>query len=246
MNLTIDIGNTMIKMAVLDKGRIVDKLLIEECDNKRLDALLGRYPTVDRAIIASTGGRTEVLARMLRVRSVSCLEFAPDTPVPIGNAYATPLTLGADRLAAAVGAVECMPGCDVLVVDCGTAITVDYVSADATFRGGIISPGLRMRLLALHKFTARLPLCTHTDEERLYGDSTRSAIEQGVMNGIAFEIEGYIRRFTEEKGDIRIIFTGGDAKFFVKRIKNAIFANCELVFLGLNRILEYNTDPRKH
>ena len=63
-----------------------------------------------------------------------------------------------------------------------------------------------------------------------------------VMNGIAFEIEGYIARFRRENADICIIFTGGAAKNFAKRIKNAIFADCELVFLGLNRILEFNAE----
>ena len=167
MNLTIDIGNTLIKMAVFDGGEIVEKLLAEECDTKLRDAL---------------------------------------------------------------------------VVDFGTAITVDYVSGDGTYRGGAISPGMGMRFQALHRYTARLPLCRETAEERLYGTTTTSCIEQGVMNGIAFEIEGYIARFRRENADICIIFTGGAAKNFAKRIKNAIFADCELVFLGLNRILEFNAE----
>ena len=127
MNLTIDIGNTLIKMAVFDGGEIVEKLLAEECDTKLLDGLLARWPAIDRAIIASTGGRTALLARMLRVRAVKCLEFTPATPVPIRNGYDTPETLGADRLAAAVGAALVAEGRDALVVDFGTAITVDYL-----------------------------------------------------------------------------------------------------------------------
>ena len=225
MNLTIDIGNTLIKMAVFDGGEIVEKLLAEECDTKLLDGLLARWPAIDRAIIASTGGRTAPLARML-----------------IRNGYDTPETLGADRLAAAVGAALVAEGRDALVVDFGTAITVDYVSGDGTYRGGAISPGMGMRFQALHRYTARLPLCRETAEERLYGTTTTSCIEQGVMNGIAFEIEGYIARFRRENADICIIFTGGAAKNFAKRIKNAIFADCELVFLGLNRILEFNAE----
>lgn len=208
-------------MAVFDGGEIVEKLLAEECDTKLLDGLLARWPAIDRAIIASTGGRTAPLARMLRVRAVKCLEFTPATPVPIRNGYDTPETL---------------------VVDFGTAITVDYVSGDGTYRGGAISPGMGMRFQALHRYTARLPLCRETAEERLYGTTTTSCIEQGVMNGIAFEIEGYIARFRRENADICIIFTGGAAKNFAKRIKNAIFADCELVFLGLNRILEFNAE----
>lgn len=242
MNLTIDIGNTLIKMAVFDRGEIVEKLLAEACDPGLLDGLLSRWPSVDRAVVASTGGGTEPLARMLRERGVRCLEFTPATPVPIRNGYQTPATLGADRLAAAVGASLVAGGRPALIVDFGTAITIDYVSGDGTYRGGAISPGMRMRFEALHRFTARLPLCGETDEERLYGTTTVSCIEQGVMNGIAFEIEGYIARFRRENGDICIIFTGGAAKNFAKRIKNAIFADCELVFLGLNRILEFNAE----
>ena len=113
MNLTIDIGNTLIKMAVFDGGEIVEKLLAEECDTKLLDGLLARWPAIDRAIIASTGGRTAPLARMLRVRAVKCLEFTPATPVPIRNGYDTPETLGADRLAAPTAAGPFRPewGC---------------------------------------------------------------------------------------------------------------------------------------
>ena len=127
-----------------------------------------------------------------------------------------------------------------LIVDFGTAITIDQVSADGVFRGGNISPGVQMRFRALHDYTAALPLCESCEDQTLLGRSTVEAIRQGVMNGIAFEIEGYIARLFPEIDALSIIFTGGDAKFFVKRIKNTIFAHCDLVFLGLNRILEYN------
>ena len=129
---------------------------------------------------------------------------------------------------------------NLLIVDFGTAITIDQVSADGVFRGGNISPGVQMRFRALHDYTAALPLCESCEDQTLLGRSTVEAIRQGVMNGIAFEIEGYIARLFPEIDALSIIFTGGDAKFFVKRIKNTIFAHCDLVFLGLNRILEYN------
>ena len=133
-----------------------------------------------------------------------------------------------------------MNGLNVLIVDFGTAVTIDLVTADNTFRGGCISPGVTMRFRALHDYTAKLPLCAATGGEGLSGLTTEEAIELGVMNGIAFEIEGYVTRMREKIDGLRVIFTGGDAKFFVKRIKNTIFANCNLVFCGLNRILEHN------
>lgn len=242
MNLTIDIGNTLTKMAVFDRGAIVEKVRVEACGAEALDALLSRWPAIDRAIAASTGGSMAPAAELLHGRCVPCLEFTPATPVPIRNAYGTPATLGADRLAAAVGATLVSEGRDALIVDFGTALTVDFVTADGTYRGGVISPGAEMRFQALHRFTARLPLCEATDVQRLYGTTTASCIEQGVMNGIAFEVEGYIERFRREKAEICIFFTGGAAKNFAKRIKNAIFADCELVLLGLNRILEFNAE----
>jgi type III pantothenate kinase len=124
-------------------------------------------------------------------------------------------------------------------VDFGSAITIDLVEG-GVFRGGNISPGMRMRFQALHNYTKRLPECQPTEEILELGTSTVSAIEQGVMQGIVNEIEGYISYFYARNVKLSLIFTGGDAKFFVKRIKNAIFAKCDLVICGLNRILEYN------
>ena len=226
MNLVVDIGNTLVKLAVFDRGEIVFQRCVERLHPSMLEELFAAWP-VCRAVVTSP--RVEYL-----------LEFSSQTPVPIGNAYLTPETLGRDRLAAAVGATVLYPGRNVLIVDFGTAVTIDLVTADATFRGGCISPGMKTRFRALHDYTAKLPLCAATESEELAGLTTRQAIELGVMNGIAFEIEGYAARMRSQIDDLCVIFTGGDANFFVKRIKNTIFANCNLVFCGLNRILEYN------
>ena len=211
MNLVVDIGNTLVKLAVFDRGEIVFQRCVERLHPSMLEELFAAWP-VRRAVVASTRGEVDEVADLLRPRVEYLLEFSSQTPVPIGNAYLTPETLGRDRLAAAVGA----------------------------FRGGCISPGMKTRFRALHDYTAKLPLCAATESEELAGLTTRQAIELGVMNGIAFEIEGYAARMRSQIDDLCVIFTGGDANFFVKRIKNTIFANCNLVFCGLNRILEYN------
>ena len=139
----------------------------------------------------------------------------------------------------AVGAVEMFGLGDMLIVDFGTAITIDLVQ-NGVFRGGNISPGVDMRFRALHEQTARLPMCSEADVSELLGDSTATAIEQGVMRGIFYEINGYVESFRKKNSEIRIIFSGGDAKRFVNRIKNTIFASCNMMYVGLNRILEYN------
>ncbi len=242
VNLIVDVGNTLIKIAVFERNKQVERRTYEQLDGVALDELLKAWPEVERAIVGSTGGEATYYCDLLRSRSIACMEFTATTPVPIKNTYRSPATLGVDRLAAAVGAVEVAPGKNVMIVDCGTALTVDFVTADGTYRGGVISPGMQMRFRALHDFTARLPLCAATDVVEPYGDTTTSCIEQGVMNGMAYEIEGYMKRFEQENQKTCIFFTGGAANFFEKRIKNAIFADCELVFIGLNRILDFNAE----
>lgn len=239
MNLIVDIGNTLFKLAVFDRGRIVDQRSAERLHPALLGELLDAWP-VRQAIVASTRGEPDEVLELLRPRVGRLLEFTSQTPVPVANDYLTPETLGRDRLAAAVGATVLYPGCNALIVDFGTALTIDLVTADGTFRGGVISPGMNTRFRALHDYTARLPLCTATGSDELLGLTTEEAISRGVMNSMAFEIEGYIARMREKIDDLHVIFTGGDAKCFVKRIKNTIFANCNLVLSGLDRILEYN------
>lgn len=235
----MDIGNTLVKLAVVDDGRIVMERSTEQLLPAMLDSLLAESP-VEKAIVASTRGDASDLVALVRSRVERVMEFTSRTPTPIRNAYLTPETLGRDRLAAAVGASILYPERNVLVVDFGTAVTIDLVTADNTFRGGCISPGMQTRFRALHDYTASLPLGSPDEGGELLGLTTEEAIQRGVMNSLTFEIEGYIARMVDEIDDLCVIFTGGDAKFFVKRIKNAIFANCNLVFCGLDRILEYN------
>ena len=239
MNLVVDIGNTLLKLAVFDGGRLVAQQCVGELREETFAGLLGGARAA-RAVVASTRGEAPAIVEAVRRHTDYLLEFTPATPVPIGNAYLTPATLGRDRLAAAVGAATLNPGRNALIVDFGTAVTLDFVSADGVFRGGCISPGMAMRFRALHEYTAALPLCDATDSAELLGRTTDEAVRLGVMNSLAFEIEGYIARMQGEIEDLCVIFTGGDTNFFAKRIKNTIFANCNLVFWGLNRILEYN------
>lgn len=244
MNLAIDIGNTRAKLTPIDRGQAIDSFQIdlEAFDIPCLETLLAAYPAIDAAIAVSSSGPHERIETWLAERMRRFIRFDSSVPVPIANRYATPETLGADRLAAAVGAATLYPSRDVLIVDFGTAITFDLVSAKGEFLGGNISPGATTRFRALHRFTRSLPLCS-LDEEipagRL-GDSSRSAIVNGVVNGIVYEVEGYIRDLEKKYDGLLTIFTGGESNFFAERLKNTIFATYDLVAYGLNRILEYN------
>jgi type III pantothenate kinase len=243
MNLIVDIGNTFIKAAVVECDKVLDMQRFTSLKDMSAAGFVEAYAPICRAIVASTSEDTSQVAEWLRGLGIETLEMTPSTPVPIGNSYQTPQSLGVDRLAAAVGAVSEV-GEDCLIVDFGSAITIDVVEG-GVFRGGNISPGVRTRFRALHDYTERLPECEPTQEQLIVGKSTREAIEQGVMQGITNEIEGYIRSFMQSNAKLSLIFTGGDAKYFVKRIKNAIFAKCDLVFCGLNTILEYNASTEE-
>ena len=238
-NLIVDIGNTFIKYALMEGGVLRDECRSERFSAEALAAWIGGRKAA-RAIVCSTRGDASSVAAALEEFGIRTLLFTPETAVPIGNDYLTPETLGRDRLAAAVGATVLYPGRNVLIVDFGTAVTIDLVTADNTFRGGCISPGMKTRFRALHDYTACLPLCGPTESGELQGLTTEEAIRLGVMNSLTFEIEGYMARMEKKIDDLCVIFTGGDAKYFAKRIKNTIFANCNLVFCGLDRILEYN------
>lgn len=241
MNLAIDIGNTLAKLAVIDDGQVVDFQKTQKIDSAFVEKILEENPEIEAAIIVSTGEYETAWEQMLEKRMKRFIRFGAETPIPIENGYATPQTLGLDRLAAAVAANALYPNSNVWIVDFGTAITVDFVSAEGRFLGGNISPGAATRFRALHHFTKRLPLCELDEESvRLLGNSTRTAIESGVVNGIVYEIEGYIRDLQQRYNNLRIIFTGGESDFFAKRLKNTIFATYDLVAYGLNRILEYN------
>ena len=242
MNLTIDIGNTCTKLTVIENGQVVDFFRTDTLSEMNIEQLLDNFPAITGAILISAqqGETIEAIEALLRRRVQHFIHFGHGVAVPIRNGYATPETLGPDRLAAAVGAATLYPNSDVLIVDFGTAITCDLVSAEGEFLGGNISPGATLRFRALHQFTHRLPQCELIDREIFMGRDTVSAIEGGVVNGIVYEVEGYIRDLEKRYPSLRIIFTGGDRNFFAKRVKKTIFATYDLVAYGLNRILEYN------
>lgn len=242
-NLIVDIGNTFIKYALMEGGALRDEYRSERFSAEELAAWIGGRRAA-RAIVCSTRGDASSVAAALEGFGIRTLLFTPETAVPLGNDYLTPETLGRDRLAAAVGADTLYPGRSVLIVDFGTAVTLDVVSG-GRFRGGFISPGLRSRFRALHDYTAALPALGPSGETLPVGRSTREAMQQGVQLGLCYEIEGHIRRMRGEFDDLLVIFTGGDAEYFVKRIKNTIFADCDLVLTGLNRILEYHVHAEK-
>lgn len=235
--LVVDRGNTRTKIAAFNGKKILCVKTFDSLDQQDIINFTQAHPC-SAAIVSSSGDDTHDVESWLEKCSIQrIVRFDHETPTPLKNRYKTPSTLGIDRLATAIGAAEALPHTDLLIFDFGTAITVDYVSAQGEFFGGNISPGLAMRFAALHRFTKRLPLVESgvwAKCSRTFGLTTHEAIYRGVVNGICHEIEGYIAENLEKT----IFFTGGDAIFFEKQIKKAIFADQLATLRGLRAILE--------
>lgn len=237
MNLIVDIGNSSTKAAVFNGDTIVLREHLEKDVINGLSEIAADFD-IRACAFSSVGESDSDVVRALRRISSYTLQVTGLTPTPLICDYATPETLGADRLAAAVGAYTCCPDRHLLIIDVGTCITYDYVSNDRHYLGGNISLGLGMRFRALHDQTALLPLVTPEGEVPEIGKDTFAAIRAGVINGIESEIKGYIRSFLYNHPDGHIFMTGGNGFRFVKELE--IERNNTLVEIGLNRILTHN------
>lgn len=238
MNLVVDIGNSYTKLAICSPNEVLSVQRVEVLSRELIESVINDF-SVERSIVSAVGRLDEDIFNTLS-KKIPVLYFSSTTPIPIKNCYATPSTLGADRLAAAVGANSLYPNANALSIDLGTAITYDFVNEKGEYLGGAISPGITTRLRALHHFTQKLPEVEFKNSYSLIGNNTHESILSGVMNGVVNEVDGYISLIRNDYGDIMVLLTGGDAFFFEKKLKNSIFVHPNLVILGLNRILNYN------
>jgi type III pantothenate kinase len=134
------------------------------------------------------------------------------------------------------------PNKNVLVIGAGTCITYDFVNANNEYLGGAISPGIQMRYKSLNNYTSKLPLLKKEIPENFIGNSTQNAIHSGVIDGIIYEIEGFISQYFLKYQDLTIILTGGDADFLAKSLKSTIFANSNFLLESLNLIFTHCID----
>ena len=225
MILLADFGNTRVKAAVLENGRLrhVDDMM-------KVD--------VDGGMWCSVHPLDSNVTEWMMTHGMK--QLSADTHIPLTNAYSSPRSLGMDRLAAAVGAWSIQPGHDLLVIDAGTAVTYDFVSADGVYHGGNIAPGIEMRFKSLHDYTGALPMVDSEGDIPLLGKDTETAVRSGVINGIRYEMDGYLAKMTSMYPSLLVFLTGGDAEFFDIKAKSTTFAIPDLVLRGLARIYECN------
>ena len=239
MNLIIDIGNTVAKLAVFEGNSVVEVIRGSNHSLDCLSMLCHKY-TIQQGIIASVITLSNTIRRQLAKLPFPIMELDYKTPVPIKNLYKTPETLGMDRLAAVVEAYEQQKGKNLLIIDAGTAVTYEFVDAAGNYRGGNISPGIYTRFKTLNACCDKLPLIERSGETPEFGYDTETAIRAGVIKGMEFEITGYIYQMQKKYPDLLVFLTGGDNFSFDSNLKSIIFADRFLVLKGLNRILNYN------
>ncbi len=240
MKLVLDFGNTLQKIAIFDGHQMLEMHAFKKVTLQKLMQIIKKYP-IKSAILSAVIHYPIEIKSFLELH-FKFIEFTATTPIPIFNKYATPQSLGKDRLAAAVAGNHFFPQQNVLIIIAGTCITYEFISKNAEYIGGAISPGISIRFKALHTFTEKLPLVQKKQKASLIGDTTEKSILSGVINGAIHEVKGISSRYADDYKNIKIILSGGDMKYFDKILKNSIFAVSNIVLIGLNIILDFNAE----
>ena len=238
MNLIIDIGSTFIKLAIYEDDTLRFLQRYKKVRVSDINDIRKKYP-FEKAILSSVRRSHPYFIQHLQ-KNYHLSILSHKTKVPVTLSYKTPKTLGLDRLAAVVGAVAAYPNKKILVIDIGTCMTYDYVDDKKVYHGGNISPGIELRLNAMHDYTSSLPLVKRKKHEDILGKSTTRAIQNGAVWGVKLEIERFIESLTKKYGRLIVILTGGDAIYFGDWLDSKIFVSPNLVLDGLNHILNRN------
>ena len=238
MNLVVDIGNSSLKVAIFDKKLMTSKFIYT---NQSLNIFsdLFKNNVIDNCLISNVSTIDKNILDFLKINS-NLFSINESINLPFINLYKTKNTLGHDRIALVSAAAIDFPDQNILIIDAGTCITYDFKNSENEYLGGGISPGIQMRFKSLNSQTSKLPLSTINLDYKLIGDDTNSSINSGVVHGVISEINGIINQYQERFKNIKIILTGGDSNFLLKKIKNTIFADQNFLLKGLNYLLEDN------
>lgn len=230
-----DIGNTRTRIARFSGSEIQAFLEVNS-----LEAWLEQKPEKLPLLISNVSNKQlDFLADW-----ENCWHLDQNLKLPFENRYKTPQTLGADRKALVAAAQVYFPGENCLVVDAGTCVTYDLLLNGQFYEGGAISPGLNMRLQAMHEFTGRLPLADPKQEMVWPGKSTQESLLAGALMGLALEIDGFYQTTLEKTGTLQLLLTGGDSSMLSKQVKSPLFAHSQLIMYGLYQILKFNVGQK--
>ncbi len=237
MNLIIDCGNTNLKYYIF-KDQVLLFSNFFKWEEDWVSNIKKNFPDLNNIILSDVTGKynkDEVEKKFpnKKVHEVKAMDLPFKTNYNFEN-------LGDDRIGLIAAAIYKFPNENCLVIDAGSCLTFDLISSTSLHIGGLISPGLLVRYKSLYHYTNSLPHIKFKNKETQIGKDTKSSIQSGILAGFIFEINGQIEKFKRKTPNLRVILTGGDAKYLYKRIKNSIFAEQEFLASGLNNLLKCN------
>jgi type III pantothenate kinase len=252
MLLLVDAGNTLVKWALAerDERNVAPSqpwIATGTVHRTDIEQLAGAWQgcKITRVLLSNVAGQpmrddlTQVLSRALEARPVT-LEWFKSVPFLAGirNGYRDPEQLGCDRFAAAIGAHALHPGRPLIVATCGTATTIDAVTADGHFTGGMILPGLRLMAASLADNTAQLPqVAQHIGMTAPFADNTADAIVSGCIAAQAGAIERAAAAHMQMHGAVQCIISGGAATMIAPHLSIPCDMVDNLVLIGLQTVI---------
>ena len=237
MNLLVDIGNTLTKIAVSDGKSIVTEFKLRSIDLDFIKDII-EDNNIKNIAISNVRKPNQKLFDLCNSKS-NLYTFNKEIRLPFNNPYDDGL-VGEDRLSLILGAYSLYPQDNVLVVDLGTCITYDIKTSKNVYQAGGISPGLALRKKSLSSGTVNLNEIDPVYPKSMIASDTHSSISIGLLIGIQSEIEGMINRYEKTYKNLKVIVTGGDSIFLSGKLKNTIFTNSNFIYRGLNYLIEYN------
>ena len=229
----IDAGNSRIKLGVYKNGKIVSFSSFNNLSFLKQE-LEPNIPIAMSSVLNSNFKEDFKTDK----NPVFWINYQVKLPFKIN--YLSPKTLGVDRICNVAAISKINQFTPRLVIDIGTCIKFDFLNAKNEYEGGSISPGLQLRFKALNLFTNNLPLYEASNKVSLIGNSTESAIQSGVQNGMKSEIIGLILEYKSKYTDLNVFITGGDVDYFDLAQKNGIFADENLTLKGILEIYLLN------
>lgn len=247
--LIIDIGNTRVKTALVCKDVFTVLPPRATLTTAWLTKLFAERQTknspISSVMLCSVRAENTEITSWLTQNCTTFFAFSTEINLPIRIAYSTPNTLGKDRLAAVIGAWHCFPQRNTLVIDAGTCIKYDIITAEGVYLGGSIAPGITMRLRAMHEFTAKLPLVNcKMPLDDFIGNSTETALRTGAQLAAALEARGFIDLYKSNFENLNVILTGGDAIYMKPHLPSDVISDKILIMKGLHAVLNFEVERK--
>ncbi|HEY4983907.1 MAG TPA: type III pantothenate kinase [Verrucomicrobiae bacterium] len=252
MILLFDIGNTNTHVGLANARRVVKQTDIPTVAwfngnaRREVEKFAGATKLEGAALCSVVPRATPLVRKVVRkLWNLNALELTPKTLRGVGIDYPKPNTIGPDRLANAVAARHHL-GAPVVVVDFGTAVTFDVVSARGNYVGGIIAPGLAAMTDYLHEKTALLPRIKIREIRTVVGKSTEQAMLIGAVHGYRGLIRGLLVELKRELKTKRlpVVATGGYAKLIASKLPEISSVEPNLTLEGLRLVWKLNSEGR--